>query len=69
MKNILGQNSIIDTAGSSIAITCYISNVYIKIMDGRVFILPNDEQGAALFDNISNDTWHGKQAIPTENAT
>ena len=58
-----GLNSVVDTAGyTNMPVTVTADNVYVKIVDGRIYVLPNTIEGSLQFRKICSEQWHG--AIP-----
>lgn len=55
-----GKNSIVDTAGyTNMPVTVTADNVYVKVLDGRVYVLPNTVEGMIQFRNICSEQWLG----------
>ena len=60
-----GLNSVVDTAGyTNMPVTVPADNVYVKVVDGRIYILPNTIEGMTQFKSICNEQWHG--AMPEQ---
>ena len=72
MNQANALNCVVDTTGSNVKVSCYAAEVYVKTIDGRVFIFPNTKEGQIMFNNFSQDEWHGVGKIvpePTEGMT